>query len=200
MTKRSANPAEDRLRRLLPILRLPASDAAAHEHARFHKRVELRLGELARMTACTPEQCIGLALYLGSQGWTAFSMDESDLNSSGRPTAKAFHQRMMLSVATYDENGTLRYKTDKQRAHAYTETERKVGIHTVSDDSARVLVANYRRSTLPEQRSDPLLAIFNGDDSKLPADLVLTIRRKHLRSALEAAASRLTVKARQGGL
>jgi len=195
MKRRHANPAQDRLQRLLPALRLPAKDAAAHEHARFNKRVEVRLAELARMTHCMPEQCIGLALYLGAQGWKAFSLDESDLNANGRPTAKAFHQGMMLSVATYDEHGALRYQTDKQRAHSYTEAERGLGAPAVSDDSARVHVANHRRGTPSERRSDPLLAIYNGDEAGLPAGLVLTIRRRQLRLALESAALRLAPQA-----
>jgi hypothetical protein len=187
-------PISDHFFNQLPLLRLPPSSAgdtsATAEDVEFEATIDERLSELARATECTPDQCVALALFLGSRGWTAFDVDMSDVSADPQRSSGKFRQAMMLDGVIYDERGGLAHKKQKLAAFAFVKLQRAWGLDPVSEESARTYVGKHRKRGVGE-RGKELLAIYNQNEAMLPYDDVLRLRRERLRSALVASAMRL---------
>ncbi len=171
----------------LPPLRLPKP---SEPRSRFERRLDARLASLARLSECTPEQCVGLACWLGKEGWGAFAVDVSDCQK--KPTAFAFSRELGLAALEYDQNGKPRVLTPKQLAVvAMSERSRLRVDQTKEERSMGTHVRNHRSYQKKHGPNARLLALYHRHEEGLPVEHVRRLRRERLLIELKWSAARL---------
>lgn len=192
-------------------LRLPTTP---EERRRFERRLDARLATLARSADCTPEQCIGLALWLRSQGWKAFEIELPDCEEN--PTGAEFARNLLLEAAQYDRQGRRRryLMRSKELAGAAIDLAQRLGIRDPKkgEAGARELAtwdqyARRKRDPAYQKLLDAvwvetapgrwpelppeLRALYEEPSISAPRDVVRRAARLQLKQELEASAARL---------
>jgi hypothetical protein len=193
-----------RLEKTLPPLRLPTTP---EERRRFERRLDVRLATLARSADCTPEQCIGLALWLRSQGWKAF---EIELPDNKKPTGPEFVRNLLIEVALYERP----YLKGKQLGAAAIDLAAKLGLGAAKkgaggaeqfdtwhqyarrkrDPAYRRLLDSVWVETAPKygvELPPELVAAYDQPSIPAPRDIVKRAVVQQMKRELEASAARL---------
>lgn len=198
-----------RLKSKLPPLRLPTT---SEERRRFERRLDARLATLARSADCTPEQCIGLALWLRSQGWKGFELVLPDCEEN--PTGAEFARNLLYEAAQYDTQGRRRNLKGDDLAYAAIALAGKLALPTSKKgggkgrllstwsqyarrkrdpayqkllDSVWVETAPKHWPALPPQ----LQASYDDPSIPVPRDIVRRAALQQLKRELEQSAARL---------
>lgn len=176
----------EQLEKTLAPLRLPKS---GDDRSAFERELDSRFGALAWSADCTPEECVGLALWLGSQGWTAFAID-SDLKPNPPGTRARFSRALRLDALERDTNGKHMGLVAKRLAARALKQKDSMGLGWPAKEiSIGRYVRTYRSRRKP---STELLALYGRDEGKLPVEEVKRMRREHMKRELQWSAQRLT--------
>lgn len=212
MTQKSNRGDRARLEKTLPPLRLPTTQ---EQRRRFERRLDARLATLARSADCTPQQCIALALWLGSQGWKAFEIDLSDCDEN--PTGPEFVRNLLLAVAEDGNRGNRgkgRRLKSGELAGAAIDLAQQLGIRAPKkgeagvkeqttwdqyarrkrDPSAHKLVnAMWVEAFLKQGMELPaeLRALYDNASIAAPREVVQRIVVAQMKQEIEASAARL---------
>ncbi|HEV7693123.1 MAG TPA: hypothetical protein VGO52_19975 [Hyphomonadaceae bacterium] len=202
-----SRPVLTRLQKKLPPLRFPSPPqqpeiipdvvvriseeqvlAARLERRRFQRRLDARMGALAFEMRCTPEECVGLALWFGDQGWSAFVVEFP--YSEGGPTREVFARNLQIGAAAYDEKGDHRGDNEKRLAARAKPLLEQANQRPYTEGTVRSYV-RVRRA-LHQPRNAELLAMYDGKESEMPLELVEERRRELVKHELRLSAARLT--------
>lgn len=172
----------------LPPLRLPKE---GEDPSAFEKELDRRLASLAEGNACTPQQCVALASWLGDQGWKAFAVDDSDYKTN--PTSDAFWRTILMFAAEQSEK-------DKSRA-VPAKTLGGIAWKWVEDvhpgalkESSMQTAARQHRARFPrggESTEAALLQMVGDPENNLPLEEVSWLLRQRLDQEIKRSAARL---------
>lgn len=166
---------------------------AGEDRSTFEPELDARLTSLAWLADLSASECVGLALWLGSQEWKGFEIDLADCEEN--PASVGFVRNVVISGSEYDKQG--KELPAQRAAHSAGEAMRAMGLHAPAESSLNTYVRQRRaeRSKLSEEarrvRNPELLAAYMQDESKLSIEQVKRMRRDQLRRELQWSAARL---------